>query len=175
MKRSPCCDVSRSAWPPEPGPLVGERVLDQWPASAQRPGVGKINPFTVLLVIGLVLVGWYGFLTVPLYIDHLDVREAAEQIRNLVPASRSPEEAAGNPLRRLNSQVGWHYSVDEETGEERVLPGLGLTMDDNVTVDVDESGKQVTVVIDYTRTFQLKPLQRRQNFHFRAESKSKLE
>lgn len=137
--------------------------------------VGKTNPLTVLLVLAVGFGAWWGFLFIPVYLDQMEVKEATRQILNLIPQSRSPIDAAANPLFRLNSQVGWHFVVDEETGVETVAPGLGLTVDDNVTVDVDTAAKLVTVRIEYDRVVQWKPLQRRKTLHFVAVATDKLQ
>lgn len=131
----------------------------------------KTNPVTVLVVLLLLAAGWWGWIFGPLYIDHLEVKEAASQIVNLVPQARGVDDAIATPLTRLNTRVGWHYQVDEETGEESVQPGLGLTAENNVVLDVDEERKHIKVRIAYSRVVQLKPFQRRQRVAFAAEAK----
>jgi hypothetical protein len=137
--------------------------------------VPRTNPVTVLFLLALALAGWWAFIFGPLYLDHLEVREAAAQTIALIPGAGTPKDAAKIPVNRLNTRVGWHYQVDEETGEERVLPGLGIDFDEGVTVDYDPSTKLAVVRFSYDRVVQLKPLERRQRVHFVAESKIKLQ
>jgi hypothetical protein len=137
--------------------------------------VSRTNPVTVLVLLALVFAGWWAFTFGPLYFDHLEVREAAAQTIALIPGAREPKEAAQTPVGRLNTRVGWHYQIDEETGEERVVPGLGIDFDEGVTVDYDPSTRLAVVRISYDRVVQLKPLERRQRVHFVAESKVKLQ
>lgn len=135
----------------------------------------KTNPVTVLVVLLLIAAGWWGWTFGPLYYDHLEVKEAASQMVNLVPQVREVQDAITNPLVRLNTRVGWHYHLDEETGEESVQPGLGLTAEDNVELEVDEERRHPRVRIRYSRVVQLKPFQRRQRVDFTAEAKANVQ
>lgn len=158
-----------------PRPLAA-RELDGPSVADQRvQTLGKTNPLTVLLFLAVGFGAWWGFLFIPVYVDQMEVKEATRQIVNLIPQAGDPMNAVTPPLFRLNSQVGWHFVVDEETGIESVKPGLGLTAEDNVTVDVDEQRKLVTVRIEYDRVVQLKPLERRRTLHFVAVATDKLQ
>jgi hypothetical protein len=130
--------------------------------------VEKLKFTTVLLVLAGVAGAWWLFTYGPVYVDHLEVKEAATQIINIIPTSNSnnPHDYAANSFFRLNANVGYHFEVDEETGVENQLPGLGLTIDDNLTVETE--GKRTTVVIEYDRVVPLKPFKKRDLLHFRA-------
>jgi hypothetical protein len=135
-----------------------------------RAPSGKTNPVSVLTVVGLVIAGWWGFHHLPLYFDNLEAQEAAAQAINIA-VTETPEAAKANILRRLNfmhggnDPAGWHFQVDEETGVESVVKGLGV-LDDNVNVDVDTDEKKVTVRVEYDRVIELTPLKQRRTIHF---------
>jgi len=97
----------------------------------------------------------------PLYLDNLNVKEAAEI--GLSGYAEGADYMRMLTLRRINQQsvntkpIGSHM---EETEDGRVVevPGLGLT-DENVIVDYDEQKRFARITIRYQRTVRLKPTQ----------------
>jgi hypothetical protein len=125
---------------------------------------GKVNPISVLLLLGFAAGGWWLYVYGPIYWDNLEVKDELGKCAAQA-AVDGDDTAASSVLRRLNGTVGWHYRVDPETGEESVAPGLGLEKD-QLEVKSDSSTKLVTARVEYDRTFQLVPFQRRKTLHF---------
>lgn len=127
---------------------------------------------TVLVVLALAAAGYYGWHVVPLYMDNVDVREAADQAFNVYVLDG--EKAASEMLMlRLNGKIGWHYEVDDE-GVEQVKPGLGLT-EDNYLIEFDEKTRKLTVRIEYQRTIEFAGLKKRKTYPFLAQKSAVLQ
>ena len=139
----------------------------------RRHPSGKVNPVSVLLVVALAAAGWYGSYVVPIYYDNLDVREAFEQGLN-VAIIEGVDRARVGTVRKLNTMIGTHYAIDEETGAETIEPGLGIEPE-AFAIDIDTPAKLITGHLEYDRVVQLKPLQKRKSFHFVHDKKVKLQ
>jgi hypothetical protein len=137
--------------------------------------VGKFKPVTLLLVLALVAAGWWMYTFMPIYLDHLEMREATQQIINTIPAVGLTAEPGKDVLYRINAQIGWHLEVDEETGVEREVPGMNITREDNLVINYDQAAKRVTVTIEYDRVVLLKPFNKRRTLHFVASTSDKLQ
>lgn len=128
---------------------------------------------TVLLLLGAIAGGWAALVYGPAYFDHFGVKEEVWLAFTRVQTDLSPAEVRTQLLRNLNSQVGWHFQLDDETGEERVQPGLGIS-EDAVEVTIDTELKLVRVHLEYDRVLLLKPSNRRTTVHFVAEKTGKI-
>lgn len=124
----------------------------------------ETNPVTVLLVIALAGAGFYGFHVAPLYLDNLEVKEAAAEAFNTWIVE-GEERARFKLMLRLNGKgTGYHHEIDDD-GVEQVKPGLGIP-DEQVTFDFDDGKRVLTVSIAYTRLVQFKPLEKRKTYSF---------
>lgn len=127
----------------------------------------------MLLLLGAIAGGWALVVYGPAYYDHFGVKEAVWLAFTRAQTDLSPAEARAQLLHNLNTQVGWHFQVDDETGEERVQPGLGIS-EDAVEVKVDTELNLVRVHLEYDRVLLLKPSNRRTTVHFVAETAGKI-
>lgn len=137
---------------------------------------GKVNPVSVLLLLGLIAGVWAVVTYFPVYWDNLSVREVASGAA-ITYLSKDEEGVLREVLRRTNTMgaegtIGWHFEEDED-GVEQKKPGLGLT-EDNVTVSFDQPTRTLTVHISYDRVVELKPFDKRKLVHFEVEKKTVL-
>lgn len=136
-----------------------------------RP-TGKTNPVTVLVILAVIAGGYWVVMFGPLYLDNLEVREAADSAFNVYVVERDETKAIREALNR-QTKIGSHFEVSEEDGTEQKLPGLGLTEDD-VVLEHDESSGEASVRIEYNRTVILWPTENRRTVHFAVEKKGKI-
>jgi hypothetical protein len=133
---------------------------------------GETNPYTILLLLGLAVAGYFGFYYIPFWLDHLEVREAVDQAYN-VAILEGEESAKSRLLMRLNSgtggnpPVGEHFEVNED-GVEEIKKGLGLTEEQIV---ITNNPPNLSIRIDYARTFVMKPSEKRRVVRFSFEKK----
>ncbi len=126
---------------------------------------GESNPVTYVFIALLVAAAFYAFHAGPVYIDNLEVKEAANEAFNVYWLNG--EESARNKLViRLNNRgLGTHLAVDEN-GVESWPTGLGVDPE-RVTFVETEDG-QLTVTVNYDRVVEFKPLSKRRTFNVTA-------
>jgi hypothetical protein len=120
-----------------------------------RNNAGKVSLGT-LVMLALVASGIYFVVMVaPLYVDHMDVKEAVSVAHNL--AGRNPNDGVLRAeIRERTSRMGEH--VEKDTwGVERVVPGLGLT-DEQILIERSGITQNVRIEVTYERSVRLKPL-----------------
>lgn len=129
---------------------------------------GETNPATIIVAVALIGAAYYGFFVVPLYLDNLEVREACDEAFN-VYVLQGEDMARQKLMFRLNGPrgIGWHFETDED-GDEVKKVGLEVNEDD-VTVKFDDKTKELLVRVEYTRTIQFKPFEKRKTYPFSAQ------
>jgi hypothetical protein len=104
-------------------------------------------------------------LVVPLYVDHLTVKEAVTVAHNLAGKNYS-DDMLRNTIRDRTSQIGQHWGRDRFDNEE-LVPGLGLT-DEEIVIERNEVNQYVRINVSYDREVQLKPTDIVRTLHFSA-------
>ena len=85
---------------------------------------------------------------VPLYVDNMDVQEAVDAAFNL--AGRNTNDGLLRAeIRDRTSRMGSHVATDT-WGEDRVVPGLGLT-DDQILIERSRITDNVRIEVTYQR------------------------
>lgn len=131
---------------------------------------GAVSLFTILLLLGLAVVGYAGWLYIPLFLDNLDMREASSAAFNRLANDPDLERVRGFFLGRANS-IGTHWDVKD--GARVEVKGLGLTESD-VVIDRDALEHTGHVQVDYTREVKLWPFERYTTFDFHVDKAGKL-
>lgn len=125
---------------------------------------GESNPVTYIVVVLLVAAAFYVFHVGPVYVDNMEVKEAANEAFNVYWLNG--EDAARNKLvGRLNRGVGAHLAVDEN-GVESWPAGLGIDPERVTFVETDDG--QLTVTVNYDRVIEFSPLKKRKTFNVTA-------
>ncbi|PZR16100.1 MAG: hypothetical protein DI536_07345 [Archangium gephyra] len=131
---------------------------------------GETNPVTWIVVLALIGVGFYGFHVGPVYMDNLEVKEAASEAFN-VYFNDGEDLARRKLIIRLNEKnFGTHLEVDEN-GVESWKPGLGIDPERVTFVEGGDGTLRVTV--SYDRVVIFSPLKKRKTFHVSAEKVGK--
>jgi hypothetical protein len=121
-----------------------------------RPS-GKVSFGNLVLLALLAGAIYYGVIVVPLYIDHLDVKEAVAAAHNQSGRTHN-EEQLKSEIRTRTSQMGEHVEYDR-FDNPTIVPGLGLT-DEQISIERSGVSGAVRIEVKYTRTVRLKPSQR---------------
>lgn len=131
---------------------------------------GETNPVTWIVVLALAGAGFYGFHVGPVYMDNLEVKEAAAEAFN-VYWNENEDSARAKLVSRLNQKnQSKHLEVDEN-GVEAWKPGLGI---DPERVTFTEGGDgTLTVRVNYDRVVIFSPLKKRKTFNVTAEKVGK--
>ena len=131
---------------------------------------GAVSLFTLVLLLGLAVVGYAGWIYVPLFFDNLDMREATSAAFNRMGADASDERVRIFLLSRTKA-IGTHWETEDGVRVEK--RGLGLT-DADLLLERDASDHTARVQVDYQREVRLWPTERFQVFDFHAERAGKL-
>lgn len=144
-------------------------MLDGDPRPLLRVGAvrnhGKVD-LGMLVLLALLAGGAYALVMfVPVYVDHLDVKEAVSAAHNM--AGRNPNDAyLRSEIRQRTGQMSSH--VERDTWNvEHVVPGLGLT-DDQILIERSSVMDNVRIEVDYDRDVVLKPSNYVYTLHMRA-------
>jgi len=129
-----------------------------------RPS-GKVSFGGLVLLALLAGAIYYGVIVVPLYVDHMDVKEAVAAVHNQSGRNQNDEQLKYE-IRSRTSQMGQHVEYDR-FNNPTVVPGLGLT-DDQIIIERSTVSPSVRVEVSYSRTVRLKPTQRMYTMKFRA-------
>ena len=89
---------------------------------------------------------------VPLYVDNLDVKEAVEAAFNLAGRNNN-DGLLRAEIRDRTSRMGSHVETDN-WGNDRVVPGLGLT-DDQIVIERSRVTENVRIEVTYQRAVEL--------------------
>lgn len=135
-----------------------------------RPA-GKVNLIGLALILAACAGVWWVVLVVPLYSDHMDVTDAVGVAVSMY--HREGDEGVRARLLNAVSRIGTHREYDEETGEQKVVPGLAVTAE-NINIIVDEKKQLVHITLDYDRDLELTPFKKLRRLHFQAERKGPL-
>lgn len=131
---------------------------------------GESNPVTWIVVLALIGAGFYGYHVGPVYMDNLEVKEAAAEAFNLY-WTNGEKNARDRLVIRLNEKgIGTHLEVDEN-GVESWKPGLGIDPERVTFVDSPDGTLRVTV--NYDRVVIFSPLKKRKIFNVTAEKVGK--
>jgi hypothetical protein len=132
------------------------------------------NPVTYLFLLALAGVAFWGYHVGPLYLDNLEAKDAAGEAWSTY-LLKGEDYALNQMLVRLNNKNPGtsHYEVDDE-GVESVKPGFGVTKD-NITFDMNEETKTLSVRLEYDRIVEFKPLKKRKIYHLVAEKKGTIQ
>jgi hypothetical protein len=126
---------------------------------------GKVS-LGSLVVLALVAGAIYaGVLVVPLYVDHLDVKEAVAVAHNLAGKNHS-DAMLRSTIRERTRELGSHWEVDS-FNRDVLMPGLGLK-DEQILIERSEVTQNVRIEVSYERAVQLKPTQAVRTLHFTA-------
>lgn len=129
---------------------------------------GKVNPVSVLVLLGIAGGIYWAVMYVPLYLDNLDVREAVDtaisRFHTTGPAAAETWLHQRLTQRTTLGVIGSHPELDDD-GVEQIVPGLDVDPD-NITFDWDERNSELTVRVEYDRVIRLKPTQERRTVHF---------
>lgn len=130
---------------------------------------GESNPVTWIVVLALIGAGFYGYHVGPVYMDNLEVKEAAAEAFN-VYWTDGETVARRKLIIRLNEKgFGTHLEVDEN-GVESWKPGLGI---DPERVTFTDSAGTLRINVSYERVVIFTPLKKRKTFQVSAEKVGK--
>jgi hypothetical protein len=129
-----------------------------------RPS-GKVSFGNLVLLALLAGALYFGVLLVPLYVDHMDVKEAVAAAHNQSGRNHNDENLKYE-IRTRTSQMGSHVEYDR-FNNPTVVPGLGLT-DEQISIERSGVNGSVRIEVNYTRTVRLKPSQRLYTKRFSA-------
>lgn len=138
----------------------------RWAREAGRASrldqTGKINFISLLLVAGLVVAGYAGWVYVPLYLQNLDVRHRCQESINSTWRHKSERRTKEDVLRRIQEID----TVEREIGGDlRTVPaidpdehGIQVRIDETirpniVSVDISYDREVTLPIIGGTRTF----------------------
>jgi hypothetical protein len=121
-----------------------------------RPS-GKVSFGNLVLLALLAGAVYYGVIVVPLYVDHMDVKEAVAAAHNQSGRNRNDEQLK-HEIRMRTSQMGQHVEYDR-FNTPSLVPGLGLS-DDQISIQRSDVSNDVRIEVKYSRTVRLKPSQR---------------
>ena len=108
-----------------------------------------IKNLGTLAVLAAVLCGIYAAMKiVPLYVDNMDVKEAVEAAFNLAGRNNN-DSILRAEIRERTSRMGSHVETDS-WGNDRVVPGLGLT-DDQIVIERSRVTENVRIEVTYQR------------------------
>jgi hypothetical protein len=131
---------------------------------------GAINLIGVFLLLGLAVVGYAGWLFIPIFFDNLDMREATTSTFNRMASDSDNDRLRTYLLSRSNS-IGTHWETEGGTSVEK--KGLGLT-DADIVIERDAFEHTAHLQVDYQRAVKLWPTERFKTFEFHVEKAGKL-
>ncbi len=131
---------------------------------------GAVNLIGVLLLLGLVAAGYAAWLLIPIWLDSLDVREAATATFNRLANDPDDERLRIYLLSRTKA-IGTHWVTEEGTKVE--AKGLALT-DADISIERDASEHSGRLQFDYQREVKLWPTERFATLDFHVEKAGKL-
>ncbi len=112
-----------------------------------------IKNLGTLAVLAVVVGGIYvAAKIVPLYVDNMDVKEAVEAAFNLAGRNNN-DGLLRAEIRDRTSRMGSHVETDS-WGNDRVVPGLGLT-DDQIIIERSRVTENVRIEVTYQREVDL--------------------
>lgn len=112
--------------------------------------VNKLGTLAVLAAIASAI--YVAAKVVPLYVDNLDVKEAVEAAFNLAGRNNN-DGLLRAEIRDRTSRMGSHVETDS-WGNERVVPGLGLT-DEQILIERSRITDNVRIEVTYQREVEL--------------------
>ncbi len=131
---------------------------------------GAVNLIGVLLLLGLVAVGYAAWLLLPIWLDSLDMREAATATFNRMSNDPDDDRMRVYLLSRTKG-IGTHWETEGGTRVEK--KGLGLT-DADIVIERDGYERSARLQVDYQREVKLWPTERFVTFDFHVEKAGKL-
>lgn len=128
---------------------------------------GETNPGTIIFLVIVTAIGFYGFHVLPVYYGNLEVKEAVGEAFNAYFSS-SEKVAQEGLMMRLNRNADVSHLEIDESGAESLKPGYGVS-EDNVSFTFDQNTGQLAVRLTYDRIVEFKPLKKRKTYHFVVE------
>lgn len=131
---------------------------------------GAVSLFTIILLLGLAVVGYAGWIYIPLFMDNLDMREASSAAFNRMATDPEMDRIRAYFLARANN-IGNHWETKD--GSRVEVKGLGLT-DADVVIERDSFEHTARMQVDYQREVKLWPLEKYITFDFHVDKAGKL-
>ncbi|MFO0595997.1 MAG: hypothetical protein U0228_11850 [Myxococcaceae bacterium] len=128
---------------------------------------GETNPGTIVAIIAVALGAFYGVWVAPVYWDNLEVKEAVTEAFNVYWVS-GENEARVKLLGRLNNNNDVSHIEMNSDGEPVEKPGFGVP-EDWVKITEENNGTKVRIRVEWERTVQFKPLEKKKRFHMVVE------
>jgi len=126
---------------------------------------GAVNLVTLVLLLGVAAVAYLGWIFIPPWMDHLDMREATAAAFNRMANDADDSRIRTFLLAKANS-TGTHW--EERGGEKVEARGLGLRESD-IVIQRDTDSRSARVSIDYQREIRFRPTDYFQTLDFHAE------
>ena len=102
---------------------------------------------------------------VPVYVDHMDVKEAVDATFNLAGRNNNDGLLRGE-IRERTMRMGHHVKTDS-WGVDQVVPGLGLT-DEQITIERSRVTENVKIEVTYEREVDFSPFNYTRTLQMRA-------
>ncbi len=130
-----------------------------------RPS-GKVNLIAVVILGALAYGIWWVVTFAGVYLDNIDVKDAVEGAYNI---SNRQDDAtmAGSIIGKTNLSTLGSHEQDDGYGTITTVGGLGLK-DENITIVRDEVTKRISIVVEYQRKVNLKPMSKVKYVKFRV-------
>jgi hypothetical protein len=130
---------------------------------AHRDESGKVKFLTIVLLAALVGGAYWGFVYVPLALDHLDVRHRCQESLNSTWRRNSAQHTKDDFLRRVRSI----RTVEVEIGGDlRTVPAIDPGEDLEVRLDQSVRPPMLSIDVYYEREVPLPFLDRTHIFAF---------
>jgi hypothetical protein len=126
---------------------------------------GAVNLVSLVLLLGLAAVVYLGWIFVPPWLDHLDMREATTAAFNRMATDLDDERIRSFLLAKAKT-TGSHW--ESRGGAWVEAPGLGLS-ESNISLERESGSRTARVAVDYQRRVRFVPTDCFQTLDFHAE------
>lgn len=116
-----------------------------------RRDEGGINLVKISLILGVVAIGYFSFIYVPLILDYFGMKKAVRVGANVCYTNRSVEAVKKSIMRSFKELKMQDEYVDLNTNKVEKTPTP--FSEDDIEVSIESNPKQVTVSVHYTRRF----------------------
>lgn len=108
---------------------------------------GRVNLLAVAMIAAVIAAIYWAVVIGPVFLERFDVVDQVSAHFNQLLID-PPEKVRPRLMAELG-KIGSYVGVDEETGEQKTLPGLGVT-DDDVIVEIENN--EMRVEVTYSRS-----------------------
>lgn len=126
---------------------------------------GKVNIGMLLFLVAVAGAIFVAAKVVPVYVDHMDVKEAVDATFNLAGRNNNDGLLRGE-IRERTMRMGHHVETDS-WGVDQVVPGLGLT-DEQITIERSRVTENVKIEVTYEREVDFSPFNYTRTLQMRA-------